>query len=154
MTFSIKISLVNVIRKCNLSVNFVSPYTLRHYYCDLSVCFKFFVTSFMSNDCVYNNVCFVLSLAGCPEAALSNVLGAVQVASQTCVLGVIVALWSGPHHLTPYPFAWPGFVVAAGLSWNTSTHWVSIFYTLNKSIFMFINIWRFCIFVYSWYNFL
>ncbi|KAF4523546.1 hypothetical protein B566_EDAN011994 [Ephemera danica] len=63
------------------------------------------------------------SLAGCPEAALCNVLGAVQVASQTNVLGVIVALWSGPHHLTPHSFAWPGFVVGAGLSWNTSTHW-------------------------------
>lgn len=64
------------------------------------------------------------SLAGCPEAALCNVLGAVQLASQTNVLGVVVALWSGPHHLTPHPFAWPGFIVAAGMAWNTNTHWV------------------------------
>jgi hypothetical protein len=65
------------------------------------------------------------SLAGCPEAALCNILTAVQVASQSGTLGIVVASWSGPHHLTPHPFSWPGFVVAAGLSWNTSTHWVS-----------------------------
>lgn len=64
------------------------------------------------------------SLAGCPEAALCNILTAVQVASQSRTLGIVVASWSGPHHLTPHPFSWPGFVVAAGLSWNTSTHWV------------------------------
>jgi hypothetical protein len=82
------------------------------------------------------NVSYFLfySLAGCPEAALCNVLGAVQIASQTSVLGVVVALWSGPHHLTPHPFAWPGFIVAAGMAWNTNTHWVRNITTLIFNI--------------------
>ncbi|CAB3359835.1 Hypothetical predicted protein [Cloeon dipterum] len=63
------------------------------------------------------------SLAGCPEAALCNILTSVQVAVQSGTLGIVAANWSGPHHLTPYPFSWPGFVVAAGLSWNSSAHW-------------------------------
>jgi len=83
-----------------------------------------FVTLRIEYLCLLMSKFFYFSLAGCPEAALCNILTSVQVASQSGTLGIVVASWSGPHHLTPHPFSWPGFVVAAGLSWNISTHWV------------------------------
>lgn len=33
-------------------------------------------------------------------------------------MGIVVAHWSGSHHLTPHPFAWIGYLIAAGLAWN------------------------------------
>ncbi|XP_075233962.1 uncharacterized protein LOC142331764 [Lycorma delicatula] len=62
------------------------------------------------------------SLAGCPEASICNIYRAVQAVNRTGALGVVVAHWSGSYHLTPHPFSWPGFLVSAGLSWNTDTH--------------------------------
>ncbi|KAG8227825.1 hypothetical protein J437_LFUL008469 [Ladona fulva] len=63
------------------------------------------------------------SFAGCPEASVCNIYRAVQAAKELSSLGVVVAHWSGSFHLTPHPFAWPGFVMTAGLSWNPATHW-------------------------------
>ncbi|XP_046384322.1 uncharacterized protein LOC124154554 isoform X2 [Ischnura elegans] len=63
------------------------------------------------------------SFAGCPEASICNVYRAVQASKELNSLGVVVAHWSGSFHLTPHPFAWPGFVMTAGLSWNPATHW-------------------------------
>lgn len=36
-------------------------------------------------------------------------------------IGIIVAHWSGSHHLTSHTFAWVGYLIAAGLSWNPNT---------------------------------
>lgn len=36
-------------------------------------------------------------------------------------IGIIVAHWSGSHHLTPHTFAWVGYLIGAGLSWNPAT---------------------------------
>lgn len=36
-------------------------------------------------------------------------------------MGIVVAHWSGSHHLTPHPFAWIGYLIAAGLAWNPSS---------------------------------
>lgn len=33
-------------------------------------------------------------------------------------IGIVVAHWSGSHHLTSHTFAWVGYLLAAGLSWN------------------------------------
>nr|CAD7571545.1 unnamed protein product [Timema californicum] len=63
------------------------------------------------------------SLAGCPEASVCNIYRAVQAVGEQGSLGLVVAHWSGSYHLTPHPFSWPGFMVGAGLAWNTSTHW-------------------------------
>ncbi|GLH15836.1 Poly [ADP-ribose] polymerase tankyrase [Gryllus bimaculatus] len=80
------------------------------------------------------------SLAGCPEAAVCNVYLAIQAAVELRSLGIVVAHWSGSYHLTPHPFSWPGFVVAAGLAWNPSTHWDYLHNTLadllNTHVFM------------------
>nr|CAD7257034.1 unnamed protein product [Timema shepardi] len=62
-------------------------------------------------------------LAGCPEASVCNIYRAVQAVGEQGSLGLVVAHWSGSYHLTPHPFSWPGFMVGAGLAWNTSTHW-------------------------------
>ncbi|KAK7502764.1 hypothetical protein BaRGS_00006014 [Batillaria attramentaria] len=63
------------------------------------------------------------SLAGCPEAALSNIFQAVKAASSQGALGAVVCDWTGKGHLTHQPFSWPGFLLGAGLSWNTECHW-------------------------------
>nr|CAD7198949.1 unnamed protein product [Timema douglasi] len=63
------------------------------------------------------------NLAGCPEASVCNIYRAVQAVGEQGSLGLVVAHWSGSYHLTPHPFSWPGFMVGAGLAWNTSTHW-------------------------------
>lgn len=68
----------------------------------------------------------VFSLAGCPEAALGNIYGAVKAASSQGALGAVVCDWTGKGHLTHQPFAWPGFLMGAGLAWNTESHWVSL----------------------------
>ena len=67
-----------------------------------------------------------LSLAGCPEAALGNIYGAVKAASSQGALGAVVCDWTGKGHLTHQPFAWPGFLMGAGLAWNTECHRVSV----------------------------
>ncbi|GFO34683.1 tankyrase-1 [Plakobranchus ocellatus] len=59
------------------------------------------------------------SLAGCPSAAISNIVSAA-----TCsegALGLVVCDWTGKGHLNHQPFSWPGIVTAAGLSWNNNT---------------------------------
>uniref|UniRef100_A0A1B6CRL5 Uncharacterized protein n=2 Tax=Clastoptera arizonana TaxID=38151 RepID=A0A1B6CRL5_9HEMI len=63
------------------------------------------------------------SLAGCPEASICNIYKAIQAVGNTGALGIVVAHWSGSYHITAHPFSWPGFIVGAGLSWNTATHW-------------------------------
>ncbi|XP_076442258.1 uncharacterized protein LOC143281142 isoform X2 [Babylonia areolata] len=63
------------------------------------------------------------SLAGCPEAALHNIYGAVKAGSSQGALGVVVCDWTGKGHLTHQPFSWPGFVMGAGLAWNTQCPW-------------------------------
>lgn len=66
------------------------------------------------------------SLSGCPEAAICNIYTAVQTAVEENALGIVVAHWSGSHHLTPHPFAGPGILIGAGLSWNPTTYWVNL----------------------------
>jgi hypothetical protein len=67
--------------------------------------------------------CF--SLAGSPEASsVCNMYCVVQAVTEQRSLGVIVAHCSGPYHLTPHLFSWPGLMVGSGLSWNPATHWV------------------------------
>ncbi|XP_064621643.1 uncharacterized protein LOC135484263 isoform X2 [Lineus longissimus] len=63
------------------------------------------------------------SLAGCPEAAIGNIYNAVKAASSHNALGVSVCHWAGVGHMTHQPFSWPGLVISAGLSWNSTSHW-------------------------------
>lgn len=63
------------------------------------------------------------SLAGCPEAAITNVYNAARCALSDGAMGVIVCNWSGKGHITHLPFCWPGFLMGAGLSWNADCHW-------------------------------
>ena len=74
---------------------------------------------------IYSFCFFYFSLAGCPEGALGNIYNAVKAASRQGALGAVVCHWSGKGHMTHLPFAWPGFLLGAGLSWNTEIHWVS-----------------------------
>ncbi|XP_014225797.1 uncharacterized protein LOC106651683 [Trichogramma pretiosum] len=61
------------------------------------------------------------SLAGCPASTLSNTKNAVKTAQEQDSIGIVVAHWSGSHHLTSHTFAWVGYLIAAGLSWNPKT---------------------------------
>ncbi|KAL2715083.1 Tankyrase-1 [Vespula squamosa] len=61
------------------------------------------------------------SLAGCPASTYMNTKNAIKAAIEQDSIGIVVAHWSGSHHLTPHPFAWIGYLIAAGMSWNSST---------------------------------
>ena len=64
------------------------------------------------------------SLAGCPEAALKNIYNATRSANCQGALGLVACNWTGRGHMVHLPFCWPGFLVAAGLGWNSDCHWV------------------------------
>ena len=61
------------------------------------------------------------SLAGCPASTFANTKNAIKTALEHDSIGIIVAHWSGSHHLTPHTFAWVGYLIGAGLSWNPAT---------------------------------
>lgn len=61
------------------------------------------------------------SLAGCPASTLANTKNAIKTSIEQNSIGIVVAHWSGSHHLTPHPFSWIGYLIAAGLSWNPDT---------------------------------
>ncbi|KAG7208569.1 hypothetical protein KM043_014782 [Ampulex compressa] len=61
------------------------------------------------------------SLAGCPASTFANTKNAIKASLEQDSIGIVVAHWSGSHHLTPHPFAWIGYLIAAGLAWNPST---------------------------------
>lgn len=61
------------------------------------------------------------SLAGCPASTYVNTRNAIKTSLEQDSIGVVVAHWSGSHHLTPHSFAWIGYLVAAGLAWNPTT---------------------------------
>ncbi|XP_034950248.1 uncharacterized protein [Chelonus insularis] len=61
------------------------------------------------------------SLAGCPASTLANTRNAIKMALEQNSIGIVVAHWSGSHHLTPHTFSWLGYLIAAGLAWNPST---------------------------------
>ena len=67
--------------------------------------------------------CF--SLAGCPEAAVSNINNAIQAAVSSGAVGVTVSHWSGIGHVTHYPMSLTGILILAGLSWNSQISLVS-----------------------------
>ncbi|XP_033324995.1 uncharacterized protein LOC117219738 [Megalopta genalis] len=58
------------------------------------------------------------SLAGCPASTYANTKNAIKTSLEQDSVGIVVAHWSGSHHLTPHPFAWIGYLIAAGLAWN------------------------------------
>ena len=60
---------------------------------------------------------------------MTNVYNAMKCATAEGALGVLVCNWSGKGHITHLPFCWPGFLMGAGLSWNSDCHWVSLHYT-------------------------
>ncbi|XP_011310616.1 uncharacterized protein [Fopius arisanus] len=61
------------------------------------------------------------SLAGCPASTFANTRNAIKTALEQNSIGVVVAHWSGSHHLTPHPFSWLGYLVGAGLTWNPNS---------------------------------
>ncbi|XP_041351474.1 uncharacterized protein LOC121370371 [Gigantopelta aegis] len=80
------------------------------------------------------------SLAGCPEAALKNIYNAIKSASTQGALGLVACNWTGRGHMTHLPFCWPGFLMAAGLSWNSDCHWdfllANLADLLNEHVFL------------------
>ncbi|KAJ8308848.1 hypothetical protein KUTeg_013722 [Tegillarca granosa] len=60
------------------------------------------------------------SIAGCPEAAINNIYHAVKGGVSQGAIGVICCNWSGKGHLTHQPFSWTGYLVSAGLGWNSN----------------------------------
>lgn len=91
--------------------------------------FADFIGSRISNFNVIYNVgkgkyVFPFSLAGCPEAAVSNIMSAATNAEGA--LGLVICDWTGKGHLNHQPFSWPGILAAAGLAWNKNTPKVKI----------------------------
>ena len=62
-------------------------------------------------------------LSSYPDAAAANILHAVQAAVDRGSLGSITATWTDAVALGSLHFAWPGWILHAGLSWNPSVHW-------------------------------
>ncbi len=69
---------------------------------------------------------FVFSVAGCPEAAVTNIFTAMQSAIKHGALGMTVAHWAGVGHITHQTMSWPGLLTAAGLAWNSNIQWVCL----------------------------
>ena len=63
-------------------------------------------------------------MAGCPEAAVTNIYTAMQTAMKHGALGLTVAHWAGVGHITHQTMSWPGLLTAAGLGWNANISWV------------------------------
>ncbi|EFX70985.1 hypothetical protein DAPPUDRAFT_228128 [Daphnia pulex] len=63
------------------------------------------------------------SLIGYPDAASANILHAVHAAVERGALGSFVATWTDSVALGSLHFAWPGWILQAGLAWNHSIHW-------------------------------
>ena len=82
---------------------------------------------------VLNTYICCFSLAGCPEAAVSNIYNAVQAAVSSGAVGVVVSHWSGIGHVTHYPMSLTGIITAAGLSWNSQ---ISLVNALKRSFFI------------------
>ncbi|XP_015587656.1 uncharacterized protein LOC107264182 [Cephus cinctus] len=61
------------------------------------------------------------SLGGCPASTYANTKNAIKTALEQDSIGIVVAHWSGSHHLTPHPFAWVGYLIGAGMAWNPNT---------------------------------
>ena len=73
------------------------------------------------------------SLTGYPEAAAANILHGVQAAVERGSLGSFVATWTDSVALGSLHFAWPGWILQAGLAWNHTVHWVSFFNSIRKT---------------------
>ena len=71
-----------------------------------------------------SGTCSWSSLAGSPDGALNNGYSAARAFQRLgpSTLAVhVTACWSSYPSLAHFVFAWPGFVVGAGHSWNSST---------------------------------
>lgn len=61
------------------------------------------------------------NLSGCPESMLMNVTNGHNALAKVNGRVSIMAHWCSDPALTHSVFAWPGFLTAAGLSWNSAT---------------------------------
>ena len=66
------------------------------------------------------------SFAGCPEAAINNIYQAAKCGVSQGALGLVTCNWSGRGHFTHQPFTWVGYMLGAGLGWNSSCHQVGL----------------------------
>jgi hypothetical protein len=60
------------------------------------------------------------NLAGNPEIAINNGISAAKCMRKNSGVGVTTAHWSSHPSMTHGTFAWPGFVLGAGLGWNSN----------------------------------
>ncbi|OWF38604.1 uncharacterized protein LOC110466050 [Mizuhopecten yessoensis] len=72
------------------------------------------------------------SFSGCPEAAVNNIYRAAKCAVNQGAIGMVTCNWSGKGHLTHQPFSWPGFLLGAGLGWNSSCHQDYLYSNLSE----------------------
>ncbi|GAB1600018.1 uncharacterized protein LOC115214018 isoform X1 [Argonauta hians] len=72
------------------------------------------------------------SLAGFPEAAVSNVFNAAKCGNTQSGIGMLVCQWPGNNFLTHLQFCWPGFVTGAGLAWNKDVQWEFLHFNLAE----------------------
>ncbi len=60
------------------------------------------------------------SIGGRTENMLANVRGAAREGARHGARGLLVTDWGDRGHLQPWCVSWPGFVLAAGASWNVA----------------------------------
>ncbi|XP_065213824.1 uncharacterized protein LOC135840977 [Planococcus citri] len=75
-------------------------------------------------------------LAGCPEVCLFNIFQGIRAARKVNSIGVVVANWPGLYLITPVAFAWPGFLIASGFSWNSDINLDDFSSTLSSLLDM------------------
>nr|XP_006823757.1 PREDICTED: uncharacterized protein LOC102810406 [Saccoglossus kowalevskii] len=79
-------------------------------------------------------------IGGCPEASVRNIFNSIMCAQSHGALGLVLTDWAGIGCLNHQPFSWPGYITAAGLSWNHASRLDFIHSNLpdliNKHVYM------------------
>lgn len=73
---------------------------------------------------ILRNIFSLISIAGCPEAAIKNIYNAVKCGVTHGCTGIVACDWSGKAHLNSHVFSWPAYMLNLGLSWNSNCHQV------------------------------
>lgn len=86
---------------------------------------------------ILRNIFSLISIAGCPEAAIKNIYNAVKCGVTHGCTGIVACDWSGKAHLNSHVFSWPAYMLTLGLSWNSNCH--QVWQTFHKLFLLMMN---------------